>query len=315
MRALVTGATGFVGRRLLAHLDRPVVLSRNPQKARDALGVEAHAWDALAGPPPPQAFDGVDLVIHLAGDPVAEGRWTAAKKRQIRDSRVVGTQNLVAALDKLERKPATLISASAIGYYGSQGDKVLDESAPPSNDFLADVCRDWEAAAQQAAAMGIRVCHPRIGIVLGRGGGALQKMLLPFKLGLGGRLGSGRQWMSWIHLDDLVGLILFAAEMPALRGAFNAVAPHPVTNLEFTKTLGRLLRRPTLLPAPRFALRLALGEFADFLLASQRVVPRVMQEHGYPFRYTHLEDALSAILHDGAAEEKNLVSAADRQRR
>ena len=297
MRALITGATGFIGQRLLQQIDEPVVLSRNPEHARRQIaGAEAHAWDPMSGPPPAEAILGVEAVFHLAGEPVAEGRWTADKKRRIMDSRRVGTANLVKGLEQLSERPAVLVSASAVGYYGDRGEETLDERAAPAGDFLAQVCLEWEQAAQQAASLGIRVVNPRIGIVLGRGGGALAKMLLPFKLGLGGRLASGNQWMPWIHLDDLTGLFLHAASHSELSGPLNAVAPNPVTNREFTRTLAAALHRPAFLPAPGLLLKLAIGEFAEVLLASQRVVPHVAEQTGYHYRYPELGGALRAIL-------------------
>ena len=300
MRALVTGATGFVGRRLLGKLTQPIVLSRNAAKAEQSLRslkVKAFAWEPQAGPPPAAAFAGIDTVFHLAGDPVAEGRWTAAKKARIKDSRVVGTRNLVAGLRALPTRPRVLVSASAVGIYGSRGDEALDEASSHASDFLADVCAGWEREAFAARDLGIRVVPIRVGIVLGAGGGALAKMLTPFRLGLGSPLGSGGQYMPWVHIDDLVELMLFAAREEQANGPLNGVAPHPVTNLEFTKTLGRVLGRPTFMPpVPRFALRTVLGEFADVLLASQRVYPRAAQAAGFTFRFPDLEPALRDIL-------------------
>ncbi len=298
MRALITGATGFIGRRLLEQVDEPVVLSRDPASAKQKLGkIEAFAWDLMSGPPPAEAFRDVSAVFHLAGEPVAEGRWNADKKRRIMDSRKVGTTNLVKGLEQLSRRPPVLVSASAVGYYGSRGDEVLDESSPPGDDFLADVCKEWEQASQRATSFSMRVVNPRIGIVLGAGGGALGKMLLPFKLGLGGRLASGDQWMPWIHLDDLVGLFLHAAGHPEASGPMNAVAPNPVTNREFTRVLAAAVHRPAIFPMPGAMLKLAVGEFAQVLLASQRVVPRVAERTGYQFRYPELSGAFQAILH------------------
>ncbi len=298
MRTLVTGATGFVGRRLLSRLERPVVLSRDVEKAQKLLAKfspEVIRWDPLAGPPPKEAFDGVDSVIHLAGDSVADGRWSAAKKQRILESRTIGTGNLCRAIAELPNKPAVLVSASAVGYYGSRGDEVLTESSSPGNDFLADVCVQWEQACQPAVAAGVRVVHPRIGLVLGPGG-ALEKMLPPFKLGIGGRLGSGRQWMPWIHLDDLVGMMLHAIQTSSVSGAMNAAAPQPITNAQFTAALGRVLHRPVIFPAPYFALRLAFGEFATVLFASQRVEPRVALASGYAFQFTDIDAALKNVL-------------------
>jgi uncharacterized protein len=301
MQALVTGATGFVGRRLLAKLDRPIVLSRNAEKAAkelEAFHARALGWDPQHGPPPPLAFEGVDVVFHLAGDPVAEGRWTAPKKARIRDSRVLGTRHLVAALGELSTKPETLISASAVGYYGSRGDEELDERSPPGNDFLAHVCSDWEREALAARELGIRVVPVRIGIVLGENGGALAKMLTPFSLGLGSPLGSGNQYMPWIHIDDLVQEMLFAASEASITGPLNGTAPHPVTNREFTKTLGRVVGRPTFMPAvPPLALKLLVGEFGEVLLTSQRALPRAALAAGFHYRFSNLESALRDVLH------------------
>lgn len=298
VRALVTGATGFIGRRLVQALERPVVLSRDPQRARRTLGnqIQAFEWDPEAGLPPAESFRQVDTVFHLAGESIGEGRWNTEKKTRIRESRVRGTRNLVKALESLAERPKVLVSGSAIGFYGDRGAEVLDESAAPGTDFLAEISQAWEAEAGRARDLGIRVVTSRTGIVFGASGGALKKMLPPFKLGIGGRLGSGRQWMSWIHLDDLVGLLLHAAQTSEINGPMNGVAPLPVTNQEFTKTLASVLRRPAIFPVPKLALRVAIGEFASFLLASQRVVPRVGERTGYRFRYPTLAEALRDIL-------------------
>ena len=301
MRTLVTGATGFVGKRLLAKLERPVVLSRDGAKAEKSLtefGVKAFSWNVQAEPPPQAAFDGVEAVIHLAGDPVAEGRWTAAKKARIRDSRILGTRNLVAALAALNHKPSVLVSASAIGYYGSRGEEVLDERSSAGDDFLAEVCIGWEREALAAADLGIRVAIVRVGIVLGENGGAMAKMLTPFKLGMGSPLGSGKQYMSWIHIDDLVDEFLFAARESHVHGPLNGVAPNPVTNREFTKTLGKVLQRPTFMPAvPGFALKAMLGDFGEVLLGSQRIQPKAAEAAGFVFQHRELESALRSVLH------------------
>jgi hypothetical protein len=273
-----------------------VVLSRDPARAREALGqVTAHAWDPEGGPPPPDAFAGVDVVFHLAGENVGQ-RWTEARKRAIRESRVAGTRHLVAGIASTSARPRVLLSTSAVGYYGDRGDAVIDETTAPGDDFLARVCRDWEAESHAARPLGLRVVNPRVGIVLGRGGGALARMLGPFKLGLGGRLGSGRQWMPWIHQDDLTALLLHAAATADLDGPLNAVAPTPVTNAEFTRTLAALLGRPAFLPVPAFALQLMFGEFGRSLLDSQRVLPRVAERTGFRFEHAALEDALRAAL-------------------
>jgi uncharacterized protein (TIGR01777 family) len=300
MKALITGATGFIGKSLLARLEKRVVLTRNVAAAKSTLAKylpEVYAWNAEREQPPADAFEGVEAVFHLAGDPVAEGRWNAAKKQRMRDSRIAGTRNLVNTLLQLRTKPRVLVAASAVGFYGDRGEEILDERSPEGKGFLTDLCRDWETEAQKATQAGIRVVNIRIGIVLGNGGGALDKMLLPFRLGVGSALGSGRQYMPWIHLDDLVDLMAFAAEHDSLSGPVNGVAPNPVTNAEFTKSLGRALRRPTFFPAvPAFALRMMLGEFGDILLHSQRVIPRAALNAGFQFRYEHLDTALQQII-------------------
>jgi len=300
MRALVTGATGLVGTSLLSRLEHPVVLSRDPSKAAAGLGrddVKVFSWDPQRDPAPAAAFEGVDVVFHLAGESVAQGRWTADKKARIRDSRVAGTRNLVTALKRVTRPPRVLVSVSAVGYYGDRGDEILGEVAGPGSDFLAEVSVAWEREAQAASEAGIRVVNPRIGIVLSHRGGALPKMLPPFRLGLGSPLGSGRQWMPWIHLADLIGLLLLAAEREDLRGPLNATAPHPSTNREFTRALGRAVHRPTFLPAvPAAVLRLTLGEFAGVLLASTRAIPLRAQAAGYVFEHPDLHDALVGLV-------------------
>jgi len=298
MRALVTGATGFIGRRLVAKLDKPVVLSRDADRARALLGPgpEVFAWDPSAGPPAPEAFRGVEAVFNLAGESVGAGRWTRRRKAAIRESRISGTRNLVAAIEGLSERPRVLVSVSAIGYYGDRGGQPLDETASPGSDFLAEVCVAWETEARRASASHLRVVTPRLGIVLGPGGGALQKMLTPFKLGVGGRLGSGEQWMSWVHVDDAVGLLLHAAKTDSLSGPVNAVAPGPVTNRDFTRALGAALGRWTIFPMPAFALRVIVGEFAKVLLSSQRVVPRAAERSAYSFTHPALDGALRAIL-------------------
>ena len=301
MKALVTGASGFVGRRLLSKLEEPVVLTRDEKKAAKALEpfhAKAFTWDPMAGPPPAAAFDGVDTVFHLAGDPVADGRWTEKKKARIRDSRIIGTRNLVAGIRDLAKKPKSLVSASAVGYYGSRGKEEIDERSPPGSDFLAEVCAGWEKEATTARELGIRVVPIRTGIVLGKNGGALAKMLTPFKLGLGSPLGDGQQYMPWIHIDDLVEVMLFAAREPTLNGPLNGTAPHPVTNRDFTKTLGRVLGRPTFMPAvPPLALKVLFGQFGQVLLDSQRAIPTAALAAGFAFRFPELEPALREILH------------------
>lgn len=297
MRALVTGATGLIGKHLIGKLENPVVLTRNPDEARRRLGsIEAYSWNPESGPAPAEALRGVEAVFNLAGEPVFEGRWTDEKKRRIRDSRVAGTRNLVSAIAPLEIRPKVLVSASAVGYYGDRGDQELDETSTPGGDFLAQVCVDWEREAMVAEQLGIRVVCVRIGIVLAPGGGALATMLTPFRMGIGGRLGNGRQWMPWIHIKDMAGLMLHASRNEAIRGPMNAVAPRPVTNIDFTSALAHAVHRPAMLPMPRIALRLALGEVSDILLASARVLPRVAEHSGYVFEHPDLAGALDDVL-------------------
>jgi uncharacterized protein (TIGR01777 family) len=297
MRALITGATGLIGKHLVGMLEDVVVLSRNPDEARRRLGkVEAHAWNPEGGPAPPEAIRCVEVVFNLAGEPVFEGRWTDEKKRRIRDSRVVGTRNLVSTIAASESRPKVLVSASAVGYYGDRGDEELDETSTSGHDFLAEVCVDWEREAMVAEQLGVRVVCVRIGIVLAPGGGALATMLTPFRMGIGGRLGSGRQWMPWVHIKDLAGAMLHASRNDAIRGPMNGVAPRPVTNADFTRALANAVRRPALLPVPRIALRLALGEVSDILLASQRVFPKVAENSGYVFEHPDLAGALEDVM-------------------
>jgi uncharacterized protein (TIGR01777 family) len=237
----------------------------------------------------------LDAVVHLAGEPVSQ-RWNDAVKQRIRDSRIEGTRKLVQALARLEKKPRVLVSASAVGLYGERGEQLLAESAGAAEGFLADVCRGWETEAGKAAGLGMRVVKIRIGLVLGRDGGALAKMLLPFQLGLGARLGSGRQWMSWIHLDDLVGMIQFGLTNDAASGAWNGVAPNPVTNAEFTRQLGAAVHRPAFFVAPEFLVKLGAGEMAQILFFSQRCVPAAPLAAGFRFQYPELGPALRAVV-------------------
>lgn len=298
MKALVTGATGFLGRALCARLPGPVVvLSRDPARVTRLLPrAAAFGWDPMRAAAPAAAFDGVEAVFHLAGEPVAGGRWSTARRQRIHDSRVIGTRHLVVGMRALAVKPRVLVSASAVGYYGSRGDEVLDEDAAPGEGFLADVCREWEHEASLAKEFGVRTVMARTGLVIGRGGGALKPMAIAFRLAAGGRLGDGQQWMPWIHLDDEVGLLRHAAEHDAVRGAMNVVAPAPVRNTDFTRALAGAVRRPAFAHVPAFALRLLLGEMSDLLLTSQRALPAVAIRTGYAFQHTDLDAALRDLL-------------------
>lgn len=298
-KTMVTGATGLVGSALVPRLGPVVALGRDAAALRARFpGVEAYPWSYEKGPPEDVAFWGVEAVVHLAGEPIAEGRWTEERKRRIRDSRVLGTRRLVEAMAALPRPPRVLVCASAIGYYGDRGDEELDESAAAGDGFLAEVCREWESEAQAAAAFGTRVAFLRTGVVLSSRGGALSRMLGPFRKGLGGPIAGGRQWMSWIHLEDEVGAVLRILDDPRLSGPVNAVAPEPVTNADFARALGRALGRPAFVPLPRFALRAAFGEMSQVLTSSQRVAPRALLRAGYAFRFPRLDAALLDLLAD-----------------
>lgn len=277
MNVGITGASGFVGRRLM-----------------ERLGKQGHTSKviSLRTAPKPEDIAGCDAVVHLAGEPVAQ-RWTAAARRRIRESREEGTRKLVAAMRG--HPPNVLVSASAVGYYGSRGDEILTEQSPAASDFLGQVAEAWEREALEAEKLGARVVRLRIGVVLGAGGGALAKMLTPFRLGVGGRLGNGRQWMSWIHIDDLCDLILFVLRESTLRGVLNATSPHPATNAEFTQALAHAIHRPAVLPVPAFALKLVMGDMAEVLLGSQRAIPQGALRAGFEFRYPDLAGALLQI--------------------
>lgn len=301
MRIAVTGATGFIGRNLLRSLESSghecIVVTRDPARAkRDLPGAAGVlAWKLPSTPLDPSDLERVDGVVHMAGAPVAQ-RWTANAKREIEESRVLYTRDLVEAIGKTTRKPAVLVSFSAIGYYGARDDTRLDETAAPGADFLATVCRKWETEAAGAARFGVRVVTPRIGVVIGKGGGALRQMLFPFRLGLGGPIGNGRQWMSWIHLSDVSGIAIESLTNERLRGPVNATAPEPVRNREFSATLGKVLHRPAVLPIPVLGLRLMFGGFAEILATGQRVVPQGPLDAGYSFRFPDLEEALAEAV-------------------
>jgi uncharacterized protein len=295
----LTGATGFVGARLLKRLietgERVRVLGRKRPNRTD---VEYFHWEASDAAAPRAAFDKCDAVVHLSGAPISQ-RWNAEVKRQIRFTRVEGTRSLVRALSAAGTPPPVLIAASAIGYYGDRGEEILTERSSAGSGFLADVCVEWEESARYAERSGVRVVSLRLGVVLGRGG-AVGQMLLPFRAGLGGALGSGEQWMSWIHVDDVVELILFAARQPSVAGPVNAVAPHPVRNAEFIKALANAVKRPAFLRVPRFALHGIFGEMAEVMLSSQRVIPEAATAAGFHFRYNDVRSALSAAVAESA---------------
>jgi uncharacterized protein (TIGR01777 family) len=299
MRVTVTGATGLIGSRLVRALtargDEVTALSRDPDAARERLGVDAVAWDPEREPAPASALAGRDGVLHLAGENVAQ-RWSDAAKRRIRESRELGTRNLVAGIDAAEPRPRTLVSSSAVGYYGRHGDEPLPEDTPPGDDFLAGVCVAWEREAQAAEALGLRVVRVRTGVVLDAKGGALGRMLPFFKAGIGGPVAGGRQRMPWVHADDLVGIFLQALGDERWSGPVNATAPHPVTNREFSRALGRALRRPAFAPVPALAIRLLYGQMAEIVTEGQNAVPRRTTELGYAHRHQELDEALRSAL-------------------
>jgi uncharacterized protein len=298
MRVTITGGTGFVGGRLIEQLQMGSAdIHLLTRRLRPGLpeGTTPHPWEAENEEAPAESLRGSDVVVHLMGEPVAQ-RWSPEIKRRIHDSRVMGTRNLVATMRKLPQPPGLLVSASAIGYYGSRGDEWLSEESSPGDDFLAETSVAWEKEALAAEELGCRVLRLRIGIVLGADGGALARMLPPFRAGLGGPLASGEQWMSWIHRDDLVGMMLFAMQYPHIRGVWNAVAPNPLTNQDFTDTLARILKRPALFRVPEFGLKLLFGEGTAALLSSQRVRPEAADAAGFRYQYAGLHAALRQIL-------------------
>jgi uncharacterized protein (TIGR01777 family) len=294
VRVLVTGASGLIGRELCALLEREGhQVSRTSRHPSSSNAVQ---WVPESQLLPSQAIAGADAIVHLAGEPIAESRWSSEVKRKIRDSRVIGTRNLVAGLEAATKTPLILVSGSAVGYYGDAGDRELDESAPNGGDFLSLVCRDWEKEALSAAKLGVRVALVRTGVVLSTKGGALARMLSPFRLGAGGKLGSGQQWFPWIHIGDIAGLFLHSLVTDIVSGPVNGVAPGIVNNADYTGTLASVLDRPALVSVPEFALRLLFGEMSVVLLSSQRVRPAVALKTGYQFKHPELRSALSDLL-------------------
>lgn len=303
MNILITGSTGLIGSELAALLKknnhRIICLVRKAPAGSDEV-----RWDPASGIPDKTAIEGLDAVVHLAGENIAAGRWTPEQKQRIRESRIQGTQLLAQSLSHLFDPPKVLISVSAVGYYGDRGETKLNENSAPGSGFLPDLCREWEAATAPASKRNIRVVNPRLGMVLSATGGSLAKMLPPFRLGIGGRIGSGKQYMSWIAIADLVRIIEYAIQDQSLRGPLNAVAPYPVTNLEFSKILGKVLSRPSFMALPAFAARLFWGQLADeVLLASARVSPERLLQSNYRFLYPTLEAALRHILNPSSLQE------------
>jgi len=297
MKCIISGGTGFIGRRVVDRLLKDShyvgVWSRKPG-FDNRTAVATHSWDPLGGDPPLESLNGMDCVIHLAGENVAQ-RWTPDVKRRIHDSRVLGTQRIVDTIGRVRHKPKILICASAIGIYGDRGDEILTEESVPGTGFLADTCRAWEAEADAARRYGMRVVKIRIGFVLGKDGGALQKMVPAFRMFVGGRLGSGKQWMPWVHVDDVAEIFAYAVENE-ISGVWNATAPNPVRNADFTKQLASTLGRPALFPVPPPALKLAFGEFAQHMVDSARVIPEKLTKAGFAFKHPELGEALRNLL-------------------
>jgi uncharacterized protein (TIGR01777 family) len=297
MKVLVTGASGMVGTQLLQAVREAGHAPFRLLRSRPSPGDRDPTWDPAAGQLDAAALEGFDVVVHLSGESIGASRWSRERKKRIRDSRVDSTRLLSGTLAQLQRPPKVLVCASAVGFYGDRGDQALDEQAPPGTGFLSDVCREWEAASSDASAAGIRTVHLRFGIILSATGGALSKMMPPFRFGLGGPIGNARQYMSWVTLDDTIAIIGYAMENDAMRGPVNVVAPQAVRNAEFTKALGRVMRRPAFLPLPALAVRLLFGEMGEaLLLASTRAMPSVLLQSGYTFRHPELEGALEAVL-------------------
>lgn len=305
MKVLVSGGTGLVGRSLVEELvganHSCTILSRSPERHTNLPeSVRVHQWDAQSSAPLIDLVEDSEAVVHLAGESIGAGRWTARRKQQILASRVDSTRAMTEAILAVQEPPRVFVQASAVGFYGPSDDRVITEEAPPGDDFLADVCQQWEAASVAVETIGVRRILARTGIVLSADGGALPRMALPFKLFAGGPAGSGRQWMPWIDLADEVAALRYLLEHEQARGPVNLTAPNPVTNREFGHALGKALRRPSFMPAPAFALRLALGEMADLILTGQRAVPTRLLDLGYTFHHPDLEPALRNIFRQGS---------------
>jgi uncharacterized protein len=298
VKITITGGTGFIGRRLVRRLlddGHSVHLLVRDAKTGFGADVRCSIWNAYTIGPVPESLEGADAVIHLTGEPVSQ-RWTPSAKRRIRDSRVEGTRRLIEAISGLCRRPSVLLAASAVGLYGDRGEEEITELSTPGKGFLSEVCQEWEAAADEAERLGMRVVKLRTGVALGREGGALAQMLTPFRWGVGGRVAAGSQWMSWIHADDLVAMIVFLLTRAGIHGPVNGTSPNPVTNSDFTKDLSTVLRRPALLTVPASALRLIYGEMAEIILGSQRVLPKAALAAGFEFKYPGLKLALQNLL-------------------
>ncbi len=299
MKIIISGGRGFLGSPMVRELGQAghsVSIWSRDRTEEQRAGVRSYFWDPPAGLPSPESLENVDVVIHLAGESVAH-KWTDEVKKKIRESRVIGTRNLVSALASMSVKPKALVCSSATGYYGERGDEDLTEASAPGRGFLAEVCQEWEAEADIATALGVRVVKIRTGMVLGHGGGALARLVSAFKTKMGGKLGSGKQWMSWIHLDDIAGLYRFAAEQP-VAGVLNGTTPVPIRNEEFTEILAATLDQPAKLSIPEFALKMMFGEMAEVMLASQRVLPKATEAAGFPYRYPGLAEALREAVRE-----------------
>jgi len=300
MKILVIGATGLIGRSVCRALTeeghKVSAVSRSSAKSPGLVAAEFHQWNSQAGPLSPAAIEAVDAVVNLAGEPIDARRWSDQQKKLIRDSRVVTTRNLVEGLRSVDRPPGVLVNGSAVGFYGDRGDEQLDESSARGRGFMSEICEEWERESLRATEAGIRVVQVRTGVVLSAEGGALKKMMAPFKLGIGGPLGSGKQWFPWIHIGDIVGIFRHSIYTATLAGPVNGVAPKPVTNAEFTRELGRALHRPAFLPVPEMALKVLMGEMSSVLFGSVRVVPKAALASGYKFQHPSLAEALADLL-------------------